>query len=845
MFQYLKNDPPDLIQELLFVVEQHILKNDELPRSAKASILVQHNLERVTEIASRSQEGHAAAEKASNWLKAVCSTTSYGVLRSSGWYPAGTTSSDHARLNDDIIDLGLDSIEFYDRDGRPDVRNTTLLSWLQTLRPHTSLQERELALACFTSAPELVAAYFSEKHMEFEPKLSNTWIGYASFLFEVARLPVPEYFGSEENWAELPPQTKVVIESILPQPLTQKVLTRCLNQSSDLITFFAVRLLVLAFEKLAKIRTQLKKAAIASEERSELWHEASERLLARFIQQCPRMKDVINAFRKIPDDEEHALQREAITRLLGMYYDNVPLQALEEQFDFSNTLAFALTRIEADNAPSEIKEIRGLELQHLLRIAQDSPGMRWFNKQGSLEFSPIVTLILMHLKDLQNRQVRELIHHVLSESYIFNDGSACNTLLASLINKDDTLRREISPYLDDWFLRTTRKPVKYLDDLEGPASQPDQDDDVAIQPPDLPTLFVAVLLEQAPYVLANAGLVGWINEYFQLLMHSDGNSKVVETVWHSIAGSDGWEKKIISEAEIYDLLRKVQLPAISNEEYAQPNGLVDTTPENTFSSPPTESPNHPELFAWAKKDVELALENGDIKRLVLCLCSQYPEIRSQAHAQLHKFMLELEKADFLEKDFVKLLVGELIETYEQQVLLKSEALPYLVGTFTTNALPVQLNPTHDLYPKLNKYLLKGSEWRIRKLVVHWIKDTIHSAPYEDGAYWNEVQWVLDWLVDGLRTVADLEILRRGGVFEEVMCLYGSPGVVSRKPIKDKVLELLWRATFVEGGSTTLITRTGVLSWLDMVQQTALKGRIMETCDTERVEEWSGRIVNKL
>ena len=253
LFQHLRSDPPDLINELLSTLEQQVLKNDTLPRSAKLSLLVQQNLERVTEVATRSQEGHAAAESAFRWLTAVCSNPSYGILRTSGWYPPGTSSVEDIRLGNNTIDLGLDSIEFYDRGSRPDVRNTTLLAWLQTLRPHSSLKERELVLACFTSAPELVAAYFSEKNMQLDPKLSNTWIGYASFLFEVVQLPVPDYLGHENELAQLPPQTAIMIESILPRPLTQKILTRCLGQDSELISFFAVRILILAFEKLAKV----------------------------------------------------------------------------------------------------------------------------------------------------------------------------------------------------------------------------------------------------------------------------------------------------------------------------------------------------------------------------------------------------------------------------------------------------------------------------------------------------------------------------------------------------------------------------------------------------------------
>ncbi|TKA77425.1 hypothetical protein B0A55_04812 [Friedmanniomyces simplex] len=247
LLQHLSQDPSDLVNELLSITEQNVLKDAELPRSVKATLLTQHNLERVTEVATRSGDEHPSSDRAFAWLKVVCTVSSYGILRASGWYPAGTTNVEgHPGETDSAIDLGVDTLDFYDRNDRPDFRNTILHGWLQTLRPHTDSKERELVIMCFESAPELVAPYFAEKHMLLEPKLSNTWIGYASFVFEVIKLPVPAYLGNAEgtHFADLPPQTNIVLESLLPRPLTQKILARCLNQNSELITFFAVRILV-------------------------------------------------------------------------------------------------------------------------------------------------------------------------------------------------------------------------------------------------------------------------------------------------------------------------------------------------------------------------------------------------------------------------------------------------------------------------------------------------------------------------------------------------------------------------------------------------------------------------
>ena len=850
LFHFLREDPADVINELLSTTEQYVLKDNELPRFAKSALLVHQNLERVTEIATRSQDDHGAAERAFAWLKAVCTTPSYGVLRTSGWYPLGTSKLEHDHKINGSIDLGLDSIEFYDRDDRPSVRNANLLGWIHTLRPHASIQERELILTCFTSAPEWVAAYFAERGMNLDPKLSNTWMGYAAFLFEVIRLPIPPYLGNPESWAEVPPQTNIVIENILPRPLTQKVLTRCLHLNTELITFFAVRILVLAFQKLSQIQAEFKKAASSSGGREALWKEASERLLEQFIERCPMIKDVIITFHQTPDDDDHALQREAVTRLLRLFYDVLPLQAMEEQFDISSALAAGLVRVETEQDSNEVRELRKLELEHLLQIARQNPAMRWFNKLGSLEYSPIFTLLIIHSKDYQYRPIRDLVYHVLSENSIVNNSKACDALVALLSEVDHYAN--IGPFLDDCLHRLSRQPIKYLDILDTITSKTSLDEAYGAIPSNLAVVF----LEQAPFVLAKPEAIkeelqAWINTYIDLLTHCHDKSSILQEIVHCFDEIDGfnWESGKCTDPE--GMLSRVRLEEPTTVARNESDAAEKNEVTITFPTPSTESENHPELFKWAQKDLDIAFEDGDIESLILCLCSQYPEIRTQALAQLHKLEDKLLHSALEDKDPIYVLLGELIETYEHYYLPKAECMPYLAGCFTTHALRVQREPIHCMYPKINKFLNKGAHWRINRLPNYWIENTVLSLPEEDDAYWKEVQWVLDWLVDGLRTSADLEILRRAGVFEKLMSLYSSPGAAAHKHVKDKVLELVWRATHIDGGSTTLVTRAGVLGWLDMVKtignslEAALKKRVVETCDREKAEEWSGLKVDEL
>ena len=90
----------------------------------------------------------------------------------------------------------------------------------------------------------------------------------------------------------------------------------------------------------------------------------------------------------------------------------------------------------------------------------------------------------------------------------------------------------------------------------------------------------------------------------------------------------------------------------------------------------------------------------------------------------------------------------------------------------------------------------------------------------------------------------MELYRKCNVFERILSFTASPTVTLN--ILEKILHLFFRCSFVEG-SSTLITRCGLISWV----QTRLKYRgphpalfeiltlrVHETCDKNRITEWS-------
>lgn len=149
---------------------------------------------------------------------------------------------------------------------------------------------------------------------------------------------------------------------------------------------------------------------------------------------------------------------------------------------------------------------------------------------------------------------------------------------------------------------------------------------------------------------------------------------------------------------------------------------------------------------------------------------------------------------------------------------------------------------------------------------YWIDKVLLNPPGNDNAHGEELEleWLLDTMIQGLRTkevlntvyrargkhsltfnYQDMELYRRCGAFERFLSLYSSPHLPPG--LRKKTIRFIFRATYVDG-STTLLTRSGILSWTQA--QFALKDsntvvlgllveRLFETCDHGRFGDWSG------
>jgi nucleolar pre-ribosomal-associated protein 1 len=383
VLDHLTTDPPFLIAEIFDVFTNHIFLDKAIPRHVKSRIL---NGKALIHIAGlyryEAPEGSLAENEktpdvvAHEFLCFVCTSPAYGImLPTQGFYPHVNEDNDGDALMDDADYIGQDLL-----DQRPGpVRNLILADFLQSLRPYANTLHQELVTEIFKACPELITNYFYQKQdFNYDPKLTSTWIGFSAFLYQTIEMPVPQFFGASKNYREHPPPISGLLQSIIPQPLTQQVLVKCLNAQSDLISFFAVRVMVVAFQKLQAVLKEFENARVSRPTRS--WVNASKRLVSEFSQRCPPMKAVIKAFRQ-PAFQE-GLKREAITRLLKLYYEVTPQIALEEKFDVSVPLCNALTQAEKLPDSAEDKAFCVMELEHWIQMARHTPSMRWWQKNS-------------------------------------------------------------------------------------------------------------------------------------------------------------------------------------------------------------------------------------------------------------------------------------------------------------------------------------------------------------------------------------------------------------------------------------------------------------------------------
>ena len=857
----IRSDPPHLILEILLTLKTHVLMDDKISRELKLKNFNTKTLIRLLGLyaygtsSQAEEERDAVSEKAHEFLVYVCTTPGAGILYpSTGLYPKpqGDDVSHRRRTNMAALEGALVEDKF--KEEIP-VYNFVLSEFAQKLRPWSSLKHSELLVSIFKAAPELIADYFlNNRSFTFEPKLSMTWIGYSAFLFDTMQIPLPESFGDRAHYALGPPPSSILLDNIIPLPINQKVLVRCLTPKSNLTSFFATRILVLALEKLA-IAVEMHQGA--SRRGDPLWSDSARRLVDTFCQRIPEMKEIVRSYKTIPS--ENLLHKALASRLLRLYYEVVPRVALAANFDVSPLFVDVLRKVNEQNGEAEAKAFGVMELENLVSIASHSPGMRWFAKVdnvangiSSSPFTALLRLLCGDNQDTPSRQIRRVLRATALENQLVSKAAGLRPLLqalrATMGLKDIADLTPIWAFLDNSINRCASSPIKYLELLESY-----QDDYLS----ETTSLLNAALVEQLPYFTASLGsqdktsLARFLSLYFTAADGSDENSTLVR-LFYKKAGehlsSTGMGVKKLGDASDLKSLKKCPM-----EDEAVGNHKSNTTKETSaidskkleelLQIPTSGDEDTSPLVKWSTRNVDDLVEDGWAVRLIRLLSSEHINIRKEAFTNILKMAAKIKESAYEEKDQIWLLLSEVAESSRGQVDVGR--VPSAFTAFATHALEVLRNPLHPLYPKVNTFLTRSPVWSLEKLPL--AHDILHGEPSEDDRYYTEITWLLTYLLDSLVTPFDLGVFHKKRWFEKILALSSNPYL--RANLRTRILRIVYRATEIESGSTTLVTRFGIVSWLDAHRAAcevteeaavfeALMRRVWETCDRERVTAWS-------
>lgn len=870
----MKNDPPHIIFEILESLKSNVFMDTGISRDAKFRNFNTKILMRFLALYSYNHP-HADAqdvalvpEKAHEFMVSICTNTTAGILYPChGLYPKDTEDEPLT-----IASLGrpenIDADFWGDRFRKSvPVYNFVLSEVASKLRPWSSLKHNELLIAIFKAAPELIADYFfNNRAFTFEPKLTMTWIGYAAFLFNTMSIPLPASFGDSSLYTIIPPPTPILLDNIIPQPINQKVLIRCLTPSSNLTSMFAMRILVLALEKLSKALKMLSKPHTT---KSAVWNTASRKLTDAFCQRMPDMKEVVRCYKAIP--KESSIHRTIASRLLRHYYETVPQIALGANFDVSPFFPTVLSIIQDETVEAEARAFAGMELENLVSIASYSPGMRWFVKVDGLHataacstYTAMLRLLCNSSENMPLLQLRAVLSDVAIENQLVSAKSKLVPLIRALrcaAAKSNTDATEVLwSYMDNCISRCATSPIKYLDSLDSIIKDEKLPDNEGL------SLFVVCLLEQIPFVAKTASastqkhLATFASLYFTALQVAGEDESALQIIFKQLLGHlpevKSTTSKKFGDAKIVSQLADCGIDDSSADQHVQED-VADSTVIVTVERlkemlhvPFDTEEDGSTLLKWATKTVDDLVEDNWVAKLIRLLSSEHTHIRKEALTNILKMAAKIDESSYEEKKQVWLLLSELAESSKVQI--DSGPVPSFFIAFATHALEILKNPLHPLYPKVNTYLTRSPVWPLEKLPM--AHDILHGEPSEDDKYYTEATWLLTYLLDGLRSPYDLGVFHKKRWFEKILALGSNPYM--RANLRTRILRIVYRSTLIEGGSTTLVTRFGLLSWLDSERvacgspedaavYSALMKQVWETCDQARVSVWSKGGITKL
>lgn len=682
MFQNLAKDPPSIIIRVLSTFTPLLAEHSTLPAKILAQYFDEWTLSRIAALYSyvqndsQSLEASRVKNSTDGLLHLLCASKESSLL-----HRLQEEVTEHTRATKGADQDGGDEARDYvqplayeSQASATDLSKATnsIGSFLRNAHLQTSVRLHDLVLASLKIYPELVAQTFASQQRTLpDPSLATVWLNQIQFFLKFLQQPLDHALIMKALAGdEISIQRS--LQELLPMPLTQKVLTKCLNQSSDLVASLSSQLLIAAFQRFIQVQS-LSGSANDDRDSKAVLHgkSAYERIAEDFLERCPHFKIIVARYRSC--SEAHTLLRECLSKLALLYHSAAPSNALIGDFDVSSTLSKALVFVSHKRRRGLEVGLNQLGITHLIEIAQSSAATRWWYKPGNIPsclniqmltdpypenaqlsvFSLVLRYQIHEKYRNASSRVSGALQSVLEESGILSPkkySKSFKALTYSLsLEHGDAQELQVYCFLDNCLHRLTQKAVHYRDILENSLACGNAS--VCAKTNTIDLLVVAVI-DQLPHLRAQRPVqtVSQVMYFFRHFLHFSGwgpNDGLASGVLKSLLCNRNFESQdfntfAMGEPSATTLAGwKVwtQSDNVNNKlkTLNRAQFLVKSHEISVPDGPAEEDEKHRALSRWVRGEAQDVVKEGTVGELAMYLSSTYQDIRIQALAALRKF----------------------------------------------------------------------------------------------------------------------------------------------------------------------------------------------------------------
>nr|XP_019048954.1 hypothetical protein I302_02734 [Kwoniella bestiolae CBS 10118]OCF27884.1 hypothetical protein I302_02734 [Kwoniella bestiolae CBS 10118] len=363
----------------------------------------------------------------------------------------------------------------------------------------------------FEACPELIAGYWAHSALAVDPRLNARWVATMAYIGRIISLPPPSLNTFRQNvpadsdpssapFRSQPPATSVIIESILPAPLTKTHIMKGLQHTDGLVQHVTAITLARGLQKLSdvqqlflQIEQEIEDEPSTSQEnawtkgRRELELEARKRIpelsvIIAFAQKAATMApSEAETEAEIALASKSAMLTEIALRIFGLCNKTMPSMGSEMKFDVGRLLVSASSASAERRARREAREgsvvsFEALSQLHVLQLLGEVRDWTWMNKAAGSQYTYLYHILLLNLSTRQpvtQLKTVALLEHLLLPTLLFDhDASELSIWLEGLPRASDKIsgpmllaqQIHLLSFLDDCFRRATKTPYRYIED---------------------------------------------------------------------------------------------------------------------------------------------------------------------------------------------------------------------------------------------------------------------------------------------------------------------------------------------------------------------------------------------